>query len=333
MMTKPKNQHLSISPTRRRGRLRTMQLNPVPSCMISLQLCSIVTFLLIIILISYNTYNANVLFLSDINASPKDSIIEKTKQQFLYEADNNGSTPHVAWLMSFPNSGTSYTMHLVRSLSNTTCATNYEKEANVKDTIPISGLSPHGPFLLKNDMIVPKRFILTKTHCAGYCNECPIGKYIINRFEFQQGCATNILTSTHIDAMNRNIHNAIYDYRIEPKRVIRLVRDPFDNVVSNFHHWLGKQATLGNGLDKDYTRDRKGFMDYCKGYNALFENKMKKEKEHTRTYLKHFFSEVEMLMPGVPCHQHFFRYINVSLFIISACISRFVSFNIRLLTI
>lgn len=36
--------------------------------------------------------------------------------------------PDIAWLMSFPNSGRSYTMRLVQAVSNTTAATNYAEE-------------------------------------------------------------------------------------------------------------------------------------------------------------------------------------------------------------
>lgn len=74
----------------------------------------------------------------------------------------------VAWLMSFPNSGTSYTLHLIRETSNTTTATNYALEGDIKDeeSVPAIAGSEEGPFLeliktIKTNM--PEKYILTKT--------------------------------------------------------------------------------------------------------------------------------------------------------------------------
>lgn len=70
--------------------------------------------------------------------------------------------PHrIAWLMSFPNSGTSYTMRNTVSMTNMTVAQNYAGEA--KDGL--TSLRPDiskGPFLLHPSMKVPP-VVLTKT--------------------------------------------------------------------------------------------------------------------------------------------------------------------------
>jgi len=77
----------------------------------------------------------------------------------------------VAWLMSFPNSGTSYTLNLVREASNKTTATNYALEGEIKDqpSVPAISSSSGGPFLeiIPNRTTdLPSRYILTKTHCG-----------------------------------------------------------------------------------------------------------------------------------------------------------------------
>lgn len=74
----------------------------------------------------------------------------------------------VAWLMSFPNSGTSYTIHLIRETSNTTTATNYALEGDIKDepSVPAIVGSEEGPFLELIKTIktnIPEKYILTKT--------------------------------------------------------------------------------------------------------------------------------------------------------------------------
>ena len=83
---------------------------------------------------------------------------------------NTGPFPHIAWLMSFPNSGTSFTLHMTREASNCTTATNYALEGAIKDKPSVPAIEGpdglQGPFL----EVIPGRFtnlpttILTKTH-------------------------------------------------------------------------------------------------------------------------------------------------------------------------
>eukprot|EP00592_Proboscia_alata_P022032 CAMPEP_0194411442 /NCGR_PEP_ID=MMETSP0176-20130528/9619_1 /TAXON_ID=216777 /ORGANISM="Proboscia alata, Strain PI-D3" /LENGTH=181 /DNA_ID=CAMNT_0039213415 /DNA_START=45 /DNA_END=587 /DNA_ORIENTATION=- len=92
-----------------------------------------------------------------------------------YEAidpNPNLSGPRVAWLMSFPNSGTSYTGSLIKAVSNRTTATNYGKEGLFSDevgSIPLRSDSLSGPYksISSNDM--PTTYVQTKTHCGGRC--------------------------------------------------------------------------------------------------------------------------------------------------------------------
>jgi hypothetical protein len=78
---------------------------------------------------------------------------------------------------SFPNSGTSYTIHLVRELTNTTTATNYGLEGDIQDEESVPAFpnikeSSNGPFLElipDRNTNIPKLF-LTKTHCGGVSN-------------------------------------------------------------------------------------------------------------------------------------------------------------------
>jgi hypothetical protein len=47
--------------------------------------------------------------------------------------EEDGPWPKVAWLMSFPNSGTSYTMHMTQFASAQSAASNYGDEARLSD--------------------------------------------------------------------------------------------------------------------------------------------------------------------------------------------------------
>lgn len=278
---------------------------------------------------------------------------------------NNDIMPEVAWLMSFPNSGTSYTLRLVHTISNTSVATNYEQEIHKDVSKPVYPIqSPYGPFMLQSHLALPQSYILTKTHCAGYCNDCPIKNYVVDRYEFAQHCAMNILKPSSVDKLyhqdpNENsppshastdaheeqqnnekekkapqLHNNIlYNHQIEPHKTIRLVRDPFSNVVSNFHHWINRQEREKSGLEKVYTDDFKGFQHYCQFYNLSFDKQLsqlaksgerkRKQKHGTNFWMaKNIFQqrEIEQLLKIVPCHQHFFRYVSVSFYVVVCCL-------------
>ena len=60
--------------------------------------------------------------------------VKSINPYFILEPDDE-FTPKIAWLMSFPNSGTSYTMTLVGRASNRSFATNYASEVTPKDAI------------------------------------------------------------------------------------------------------------------------------------------------------------------------------------------------------
>ena len=97
-------------------------------------------------------------------------------------SSSSSSLPDIAWLMSFPNSGTSYTMRLVQAVSNTTAATNYAEECKQDRSGRVATLygSPSGPYLRQQvhdgGMSLPKKYILTKTHCGGRCVHCIPGE-------------------------------------------------------------------------------------------------------------------------------------------------------------
>lgn len=63
---------------------------------------------------------------------------------------------------------TSYTIHLIRETSNTTTATNYALEGDIKDeaSVPAVQGSEDGPYLELIKTIqttIPEKYILTKT--------------------------------------------------------------------------------------------------------------------------------------------------------------------------
>ena len=78
----------------------------------------------------------------------------------------------IAWLMSFPNSGTSYTSHFIRKATGTKTATNYAELRlsrqvllghESKESIPVFSDQPTGPFWTDgNETDLESGFVLTK---------------------------------------------------------------------------------------------------------------------------------------------------------------------------
>mmetsp|Transcript_5939 Transcript_5939/g.14751 ORF Transcript_5939/g.14751 Transcript_5939/m.14751 type:complete len:643 (+) Transcript_5939:420-2348(+) len=95
--------------------------------------------------------------------------------------------PRIAWLASFPNSGTSFTMTMVARATNTTFATNYGIEANygsrATPSLPIYPRHPEGPYMPDPETSFHHRslpygkHVITKTHCGGYCVNCGPDEY------------------------------------------------------------------------------------------------------------------------------------------------------------
>ena len=208
----------------------------------------------------------------------------------------NTNSPELAWLMSYPNSGTSYTIQYVMSKSNTTVGTNYEKELEYDKSIPLFKSSEIGPFILLKDMNLPPKYILTKTHCDGYSDSLSLDRYMINSYQFQLGCATTI---------SSNSEKKLYAPSVNVKKIIRLVRNPFDNVVSNYNLWSKKHST-------DNEKGRDGFKEYCKKFDDGFYIESLKQQGSKNEYVKKMVAQVKDHLNGVPCHQQFIRYVNVS---------------------
>lgn len=128
------------------------------------------------------------------NAAAPENMVPAGYESFTKEEPEEGKVG-VIWLMSFPNSGTSFTLHLVRTSTNYTTGTNYALEGDIKDQ-PSEPVFPgekglEGPFyeLIPNvHTTEPKKYILTKTHCHGFCGSRRCPNYIHTSRSFQMGC-------------------------------------------------------------------------------------------------------------------------------------------------
>lgn len=220
---------------------------------------------------------------------------------------NTSSWPGVAWLMSFPNSGTSYTGALVRTSSSTVTATNYGSANTFKQrSKPLFHWSTVGPFMtdpkasFNGKLDVPKNgtFVLTKTHCGGYCFGCHPRKYVRPQTEFRNDC----LTGDFLDEFGGK-QKTMYDASIV-NRAVHLVRDPFDNVVSRFH--LKRNQKQGNATWlAAHPNSIEGFRNFCAYVNTRHHTAEEKfpvigGKSNVNVFVK--FREI------IPCYSDFVRY-------------------------
>ena len=202
--------------------------------------------------------------------------------------------------MSFPNSGTSYTIALVSAVSNLSMATNYAQELAEIDQIIKRPVIPttKGPFWLQPLAAYPSEVVLTKTHCGGYCHDCRPRESLETPHSFMVQCATARADykTEHGEIISESF---VYDYN-EVDRAVHLIRDPLDNMVSRYH--LGVQKLLAHnkkGMVERYTYDVTGFEAFCA--DQTFQR-----DEHSD---RHLDQEVMRLIESVPCHIDLFRYV------------------------
>lgn len=191
----------------------------------------------------------------------------------------------LAWLMSFPNSGTSYTSELVRTATRRKTASNYRTEGGAGKAVSVFQNS-QGPFWTEFDneeaTLPTNGYLLTKTHCGGYCDQCPPEKYVENSQSFLQKCLGSVYKGDVRDSYGLDL----------VQRAVHLIRDPLDNIVSRFH--LARKNCETCAV---YPKSREGFRAYC----AAMSDKFHKQEQD--------FSEVFKDVKDVPCYADFFRYI------------------------
>ena len=132
------------------------------------------------------------------------SVYSKTLQQkdeeHVHKTGDNHPLPPLAWLMSFPNSGTSYTMLMVKTVTSLDTASNYSGKKHGKDGLGVSLLTTNEtssssagpPFWVSptsSSFSHPsKGYILTKTHCGSRCTNCSMSNYLESHDTFLQHC-------------------------------------------------------------------------------------------------------------------------------------------------
>jgi len=249
-----------------------------------------------------NGYNSN-----NVPADPPSVVRDAAGQSpfVLNIKENDGDSAEeqdglkIAFLMSFPNSGTSYTTRLVRHLTETNTASNYGNENRGPDgeSMPVFADQPTGPYwsdpTVHPEFGSPDRYVLTKTHCGSRCIDCGPYRYVETTFSFLDRC----LTGNRVRKVGSKVVKEYVSYPVDRvEKAVHLIRNPFDNAVSRFHLETheGKSAV-------DFPKTRDGFRAFCQRMNRA-----------------HMLQEVQALfldnvhlktLANVPCRADFIRYV------------------------
>lgn len=204
----------------------------------------------------------------------------------------SSTLPSMVWLMSFPNSGTSYTMRMVSTASQRAVATNYGSEFTKapNPNIPVYPGKKQGPFW-KGDHPLPNNYIMTKTHCGGRCVRCSPRRYISTLSEFTRACTegSGCFENSNINNTGSSPSSCKWKdtrYPAPPgnpqiAKTIHLIRNPFDNLVSRFHLAHKKRqkemAEEYQEWSEQHPHNSTGFATWClsldKEYGSPFDPK------------------------------------------------------------
>lgn len=221
-----------------------------------------------------------------LSSTDTESLDNKDESAYRYPS----IIPDVAWIMSFGGSGTSYTILNTESLTGQSTASNYARDYDT--LVPVHPDYPQGPYIRSLDKPLPSDYILTKTHCGGYCMDCPPAAYYIpSTDDFLTACL-----SGQARDMFHEMTTTTYTRTI-PKRAVHLVRSPFDNVVGRFHLSIKRFKQRGVDVSR-YTNDAKGLQAWCQYLDTTY-------REVTLAKVP----ELRSFVDTTPCYAEWFRYI------------------------
>lgn len=227
---------------------------------------------------------------------------EAPSGKFVLEPENE-FTPKIAWLMSFPNSGTSFTMTMVARSSNKSFATNYGNEVIAPDepnSLSIYPRRPEGPFWpgksgkMHTPRDLPDKYVITKTHCGSRCSKCGPDEYIETTDEFLRRCTLGHAELTPAKDRRR------YDVEYPSERVhkaIHLIRNPMHNIIARYHlEHRHKGYKNDTDWQENHANDAEGLHKWC---DAFSETYLEEDLE--------FFGAKENI-PKAPCHGEFYKW-------------------------
>ena len=234
-------------------------------------------------------------------------LLQQKRSNNLITMEKAHSSPKLVWLMSFPNSGTSYTLREFERLSNYSMASNYGSQTIRKELVYPD--LPHGPrFRGMSDeqwpRPMPKEYVMVKTHCTGYATNEGAVALKQDREEFIRGCAT---TRPDVEDAQKGEYDASLVHK-----AIHIVRDPFHNLISRFNceHKLVAERGGDRALQfvERYPKNASGFHNFCRDLDSDFDKQYSKDliPKSKRQDVKHTLCHDDIIS-YVQWHNHAFE--------------------------
>lgn len=163
--------------------------------------------------------------------------------------------------------------------------------------------------------------ILTKTHCGGRCVQCRPESYLETTKSFLKQCFSgsrsvpynpndsNVKVNPKLINGDRMKVYTTYSPQVLNKAV-HLIRNPFDNLVSRFHHEQKEHAKRVKTSDKyvkwmnRYPNNANGFRKWCADDDSNFLS----EEVNVDWEEYGYYSNIPGIFESVQCHGEFFRY-------------------------
>jgi hypothetical protein len=193
---------------------------------------------------------------------------------------------------------------MTRDATNTTTATNYALEGEIKDKPSVQvipgNIGENGPW----QELIPDRntslpdIILTKTHCIGFCagRRCGSHKTIQTVRSFMTGCAEGTRAVVHHGKLET--HKVWYDPALVVK-AIHLIRHPLHNIVARYHLFYDLEVKNSKKYSKIFQKDAPGFRRWCEQDDA--------NNELLRS--RYIDAKLRAKLVKIPCFNDFFRYV------------------------
>jgi hypothetical protein len=223
----------------------------------------------------------------------------------------------LAWLLSFPNSGTTFTLKYIQGSTNTTTATNYGGGEQVGYNTSISVFANQtlgGPYFRYPERPVPSTFLLTKTHCGGFCNTCNPHNYVIaNATLFHTACKSGDRRVNYTTTVP-----VVYDDSPIPPRIhraVHVIRNPFDNIVARLRYERKKWSSAAVGTERyeyfqQFTDDPDGFSRWCQFLDDTERRHYTRYmNRHGNTFHPLYSTNVWSILTNLSCAGEFFRYL------------------------
>lgn len=226
----------------------------------------------------------------------KDSLGLKTLGDF-----DRVNSPRIAWLLTYPKSGDLYIQNLIHITTNLTTANNYGMtvvDGSQVNSRQVWADRTQGPYR-QNELEIPSEgYLLTKTHCGGWCFTCLPRAYWQPKFVFLKECLASYRHNQF------TLEKVQYDGKLVG-RAIHLIREPFSNIIARFLRYEERV----NDVDFDpsapttptgYSMSLKGFREFCQDLDSRLY------REEFEWFLK--YPEWSEAFAGVPCRSEFWKY-------------------------